>query len=76
MQTLTPLNLTIPEAAAMLAVSRSHIYDLLLSGALPFVQLGGERSHRRIRLVDLHAFNDRRLIDRRNNRAARATLQP
>jgi excisionase family DNA binding protein len=61
---LTPLNLTIPQAAALLACSRSHLYDLLLDGSLPYVQLGGLRSHRRIRLVDLHKYNDDRLIDR------------
>ncbi len=61
---LTPLNLTIPQAAALLACSRSHLYDLLLDGSLPYVQLGGLRSHRRIRMVDLVKYNDDRLVDR------------
>jgi excisionase family DNA binding protein len=61
---LTPLNLTVPQAAVLLACSRSHVYDLLLDGSLPYVQLGGLRSHRRIRLVDLTKYNNDRLIDR------------
>ena len=65
METLTPLNLTVPQAATMLAVSRAHVYNLMTAGDLPFVQLGGERSYRRIRLVDLVAYNDARVVRRR-----------
>jgi excisionase family DNA binding protein len=55
-QSLLPsskLLLTIPEAGAVLSVSRSKIYGLMNSGDLPSVLLGRSR---RIRVSDLEQF--------------------
>ena len=32
--------LTVPEAAALLRISRNHAYDLVAQGVLPFIRLG------------------------------------
>ena len=45
----------VPEAAAQLGISRAKLYELLASGALASVKVGGCR---RIRSEDLRAFVD------------------
>jgi excisionase family DNA binding protein len=40
---MTPLLLTVPEAAKALAISRSKLYELLASGALRSVRIDGSR---------------------------------
>jgi excisionase family DNA binding protein len=40
---MTPLLVTVPEAAAALSVSRATIYELLASGELESVRLGRSR---------------------------------
>lgn len=55
--TLTPSH-----AAARLGMSRSHLYKLLDSGEIPSHRVGRDR---RIRFVDLVAFEKQRQSDRR-----------
>lgn len=55
-----PLNLTIPEAAKLLACSRDHVYTLMSTGELPWVQLGISRSMKRIRYADVVKLNKSR----------------
>ncbi|SEG94689.1 DNA binding domain-containing protein, excisionase family [Thermomonospora echinospora] len=40
---MTPLMLTVPEAARALAISRSKLYELIKSGALRSVRIEGSR---------------------------------
>ena len=47
------LLLTVPEAAAALAISRSKLYELLAGGAVPSVRIDGSR---RIPLAALEAY--------------------
>jgi excisionase family DNA binding protein len=37
------LTISLPEAAALLGVSRPHIYNLANRGALPLIHLGGRK---------------------------------
>lgn len=37
------LTISLPEAAALLGVSRPHIYSLANRGALPLIHLGGRK---------------------------------
>jgi excisionase family DNA binding protein len=50
---MTPLLLTVPEAAAALAISRSKLYQLLTSGALASVRIDGSR---RVPVSALHDY--------------------
>jgi excisionase family DNA binding protein len=52
----TSLLVTIPEAARLLGVSRDHIYRLIKSRKLPFVDMGLERSMMRIEVSDIRAL--------------------
>ena len=45
--------LKVPDVVACLGVSRATVYELMASGALPSVRVGGSR---RIRAEDLEAF--------------------
>jgi len=47
------LLLTVPEAAAALAISRSKLYELLTAGTLPSIRIDGSR---RIPVTALHAY--------------------
>ncbi len=47
------LLLTVPEAAAALAISRSKLYELLTAGTLPSVRIDGSR---RIPVAALDAY--------------------
>lgn len=47
------LLLTVPEAAAALAISRSKLYELLAAGLVRSVRIDGSR---RIPLAALHAY--------------------
>lgn len=47
------LLLTLPEVGRVLAISRSKVYDLLNSNALPSVHIGRSR---RVRFSDVEAF--------------------
>ena len=49
----TPLLLKYDEAAAMLAVSKSKLYRMVIAGEIPAVRFGGNI---RIRLSDLEAL--------------------
>jgi len=62
--TIVPVHpeLTTQEAADMLDVSRPHLVDLLESGKLAFSGVG---THRRIRVVDLLAYQQADQADRR-----------
>ncbi|MEV4251973.1 helix-turn-helix domain-containing protein [Spirillospora sp. NPDC049652] len=40
---MTPLLLTVPEAARALSISRSKLYELIASGALRSVRIDGSR---------------------------------
>lgn len=44
------------EAAAMLAIGRSTVYELMASGQLPSVKLGAAR---RLRVADIEEYVDR-----------------
>jgi excisionase family DNA binding protein len=50
---MTRLLLTIPEAAKALSISRSKLYQLIASGALPSVRIDGSR---RIPMTSLTAY--------------------
>ena len=47
------LLIKVPEAAAQLGISRAKFYELIASGALPTVKVGGCR---RVRTDDLRAY--------------------
>jgi len=49
------LLIKVPEAAAQLGISRAKLYELIGSGALPTVKVGGCR---RVRTDDLRAYVD------------------
>jgi excisionase family DNA binding protein len=53
---LSPLLLRIPEAARLLSVSRSKLYDLIERGELPTVAIGKAGKTQRIPLVALQAW--------------------
>ena len=40
---IEPLLVTVPEAARMLALSRSLVYEMIANGELPSVKYGGTR---------------------------------
>lgn len=51
--------LTIPEAAALLACSKTHVYDLIADGALPAVDIsrpGAKRSKTRVTAAALESY--------------------
>ncbi|MEU1736080.1 excisionase family DNA-binding protein [Streptosporangium sp. NPDC020145] len=52
---MTPLLLTVSEAAAALAISRSKLYQLLASGSVSSIRIDGSR---RIPLSALHDYID------------------
>jgi excisionase family DNA binding protein len=58
--TATKLMLTVPEAAAVLSISRSVLYDLLLRGEIRSVKIGRSR---RVPFVMLEEFVARRLAE-------------
>lgn len=47
----------VPEAAAFLGVSRSHVYMMMEQGTLPFVKLGRSRRIPWRALIELAASN-------------------
>jgi excisionase family DNA binding protein len=49
---MTRLLLTVPEAAAALAISRSKLYELITSGAIASLRIDGSRR------VPVSALND------------------
>lgn len=49
------LLIKVPEAAALLGISRAKLYELIASGALPAVKVDGCR---RVRTEDLVAYVD------------------
>jgi len=51
-----PLLLTVVEAGRRLGLRRSKTYELILSGELPSVKIGGAR---RVLVSDLHEFVER-----------------
>ena len=55
---MTRLLLTVPEAAEALAISRSKLYELLTSGAIVSIRIGGSR---RIPLAALEEYISRLL---------------
>ena len=55
------LLLTVPEAAAALAISRSKLYELMTSGAITSVRIDGSR---RIPLTALEEYVSRLLAER------------
>jgi len=56
LMTMQTLLLKVPEVAAHLGISRTKVYELIASGALPAVKLDGSR---RIRACDLEEFVQR-----------------
>lgn len=58
--TVTPLIVSVAEAAAILSVSRDHVYRLIESRELPVVQMAIGRSLTRIRMSALEALVDSR----------------
>ncbi|WP_449060818.1 helix-turn-helix domain-containing protein [Planomonospora algeriensis] len=50
---MTPLLLTVPEAAAALAISRSKLYQLIASGAVVSIRVDGSR---RVPVSALHDY--------------------
>ena len=58
---MTRLLLTVPEAAEALAISRSKLYQLIASGAVDSILIGGSR---RIPLTALEAYISRLLAER------------
>ena len=57
---MTRLLLTVPEAAEALAISRSKLYELLASGAVASIRIGGSR---RIPLTALEEYISRLLTE-------------
>jgi excisionase family DNA binding protein len=57
---MTPLLLTVPDAAAALSISRSKLYQLLTSGALASVRIDGSR---RIPVSALHDYIARLTVE-------------
>jgi excisionase family DNA binding protein len=55
------LLLTVPEAAKALAISRSKLYELLASGTIASIRIGGSR---RIPLTALEDYIARLLAER------------
>jgi len=55
------LLIKVPEAAAQLGISRAKFYELIASGALPTVKVGGCR---RVRTDDLRAYVEHLLPSR------------
>lgn len=54
--------LTIPDAAAVLSCSKTHVYDLIADGVLEAVDIarpGAKRSKTRVTAAALHAYVDR-----------------
>ena len=49
------------DAAVILGVSRTMVYDLMRDGLLPYVRIGADR---RIRAVDLTAYIDSLAVNR------------
>lgn len=49
----TRLLLTVPEAAAALAISRSKLYELITAGTVPSIRIDGSR---RIPITALRAY--------------------
>lgn len=64
--TVAPVDqsLTTQEAANFLGISRPTLVKLLESGAIPFDRPGAGR-HRRVRLQDVVAYQERRRVQRR-----------
>jgi excisionase family DNA binding protein len=58
---MTRLLLTVPEAAEALAISRSKLYELLASGNLASIRIGGSR---RIPLTALEDYIARLIAER------------
>jgi excisionase family DNA binding protein len=58
---VTPLLLTIPEAAATLRCSPRHLYKLTAMGDLPVVMLGNRRRIPRVALEEWVATHQTRL---------------
>jgi excisionase family DNA binding protein len=58
---VTRLQLTVPEAAEALAISRSKLYQLLASGAIVSIRIDGSR---RIPLTALEEYVTRLLAER------------
>lgn len=56
MPTVTARLITVVEAAEIIGLSRSKVYELLADGELPSIRIGRTR---RIDTVDLDAFIDR-----------------
>ncbi len=54
-----PLLLTVEQAALVLGVHRSKVYNLIKKGGLPSVSLGGRRGTR-IRVTSLHRWMQER----------------
>lgn len=63
------LLLTIPEAAAVLGIGRTLVYDLVLRGELPSIKLGRAR---RIPIASLEKFIARRTIESSSRASDRA----
>ena len=56
MNTTTPLLYTLPEAAAVLRISRTKLYELLSANEIPSIHIGRSR---KIPAADLHDYIDR-----------------
>jgi excisionase family DNA binding protein len=61
------LLLKIPDVAAQLGISRAKVYELMGTGDLPSLKVGGCR---RVRVTDLHDFIDQLSEMAEGNRAA------
>ena len=59
---MTPLLLTVPEAAEALAISRSKLYELLAANAVASIRIDGSR---RIPLSALEEYIFRLLAERK-----------
>ncbi|ADP84831.1 helix-turn-helix domain-containing protein [Pseudofrankia inefficax] len=62
-----PVLLTVEEAARLLRISRTVLYDLIGDGEIPAVRIGRLR---RLRLADVETFAERRVEPGGGNRAA------